>query len=325
MSLNTHDDGHVENLLSDFCCLSVHQEYNMFFCSTQRFVMISNIFFRVILFVLCVAMCCVLAPCSFGAGPALPERVTSFSLAAKPPEQVTLRYLATLPHDRSAFTQGLLWDGGYLYESTGQYGQSTVRRVEPKSGKVTASLTLPHRFFGEGLALVEDSLFLLTWREETCLIFDKATLQFKREFKYPGEGWGLTYDGESLIMSNGTNVIRFLDPKTFRRKREIKVVDTPRNQRSVPIHHLNELEWIRGEIWANVWQTTRIVRIDPAKGVVLGWFELAPFVPPEHRNDTQECVLNGIAYDPETQHVYITGKRWSVMYQFQLEMPEKKP
>ena len=283
----------------------------------------SHTFLRFVHFVLCVAVWCVSVPCSFGTGPGLPQRVTSVSLAAKPPEQLTLRYVATLPHDRSAFTQGLLWSDGYLYESTGQYGQSTLRRVEPKSGKVTASLSLPHRFFGEGLALVEDSLFLLTWREETCLMFDKATLQFKGEFKYPGEGWGLAYDGASLMMSNGTNVIRFLDPKTFKRKREIKVVDTPRNQRPVPIHHLNELEWIRDEIWANVWQTTRIVRIDPAKGTVLGWFELAPFVPPEHRHDMLECVLNGIAYDPETQHVYITGKRWNVMYLFQLESPEK--
>ena len=261
-------------------------------------------------------------PGSFGAG--LPERITSFSLAAKPPEQVTLRYVATLPHDRTAFTQGLLWNDGSLYESTGQYGQSTLRRVEPKSGRVTASLTLPRQFFAEGLALMDDSLFQLTWRENTCFVFDKATLQKKGEFKYPGEGWGLTDDGESLIMSDGTNTIRFYDPKTFRLKRKIEVVDTPRNQRSMPVRYLNELEWIRGEIWANVWQTSRIVRIDPKKGTVLGWFELAPFVPPEHRNDTQECVLNGIAYDPATQHVYITGKYWNVMYQFQLESPEKK-
>ena len=281
--------------------------------------MLSHAFLRLIPFL---ATGCLFGPCSLGAG--LPEQITSFSLAAKPPEQRTLRYVATLPHDRTAFTQGLLWNDGYLYESTGQYGQSTLRRVEPKSGKVTAFLSLPQRFFGEGLALVDDSLFLLTWRENTCFVFDKATLQKKGEFRYPGEGWGLTYDGESLIMSDGTDRIRFYDPKTFKQKREIKVVDTPKNHRAIPIRALNELEWIHGEIWANVWQTTRIVRIDPKKGTVLGWFELAPFVPPEHRNDIQNCVLNGIAYDPDTQHVYLTGKYWNVMYQFQLEHPEKK-
>ena len=254
----------------------------------------------------------------------LPERITSLSLAAKPPEQVTLRYLATLPHDRSAYTQGLLWNDGSLYESTGHYGQSTLRRVEPKSGKVTARVPIPPRFFAEGLALVDDSLFLLTWRENFCFVFDKATLQIKGEFRYPGEGWGLTDDGESLIMSDGSNVIRFFDPKTFKQKRKIEVVDTLKNQRSMPIRNLNELEWINGEIWANVWQTTRIVRIDPKKGTVLGWFELAPFVPPEHRNDNEDRVLNGIAFDPETKHVYITGKYWNVMYQFQLEGTDKQ-
>ena len=261
-------------------------------------------------------------PSSLGAE--LPERLVSFSLAAKPPEQIVLRYLATFPHDHTAFTQGLLWNDGYLYESTGQYGQSTLRRVEPKSGKVTARAHLTPQFFAEGLALVGDSLFQITWRENTCFVLEKATFQKKGEFRYPGEGWGLTSDGESLIMSDGTNVIRFFDPQTFKPKHKIEVVDTPKNQRPVPIRNLNELEWIRGEIWANVWQTTKIVRIDPKKGNVLGWIEMAPFVPPEHRGDTQNCVLNGIAFDPVTNHVYITGKYWNVMHQFQLEIPEKK-
>lgn len=260
----------------------------------------------------------------FSLGTDLPEQITSFSLAAKPAEPITLHYLATFPHDAGAYTQGLLWNDGYLYESTGHYGQSTLRRVEPKTGKVTASLPLPRQFFAEGLALVDDSLFQLTWRENTCFVFDKKTLQLKGQFQYSGEGWGLTYDGEALIMSDGTNTLRFFEPKTFKQKREIKVVDIPKNQKPVLVRNLNELEWIRGEIWANVWQTTKIVRIEPKKGTVLGWFELATFVPPEHQHDLRDCVLNGIAHDPATDHIYITGKHWNAMYQFQLETSEKK-
>ena len=277
---------------------------------------VRTIFRRVRLVTVCLPVVFFILP--FSIGGELPEQIQSYSLAAKPTEQIVLRYLATYPHDSTAFTQGLLWDGGYLYESAGQYGLSTLRRIEPKSGKVTAYVNLPPRYFAEGLALIDRSLFQLTWRENRCFVYDKATLQKKGEFQYPGEGWGLTYDGESLILSDGTSTLRFFDPKTFKQKRKIEVVDAPRNQRSIPIRHLNELEWIRGEIWANVWQTTKIVRIEPKKGTVLGWLEMEAFVPPEHRNDTQNCVLNGIAFDPEADHVYITGKYWNVMHQFQL-------
>ena len=280
--------------------------------------MLRNIFW------LCVCLPTVYLFMPLSVGTELPEQIVSFSFVAKPAEQIVLRYLATYPHDRTAFTQGLLWNNGYLYESTGQYGQSTLRRVEPKSGTVTAFVNLPPQFFAEGLALIDNSLFQLTWRENTCFIYDKATLQKQEQFQYSGEGWGLAYTGKSLILSDGTNVLRFFDPKTFKQKHKIEVVDNPRNQRLVPIRNLNELEWIHNEIWANVWQTTKIVRIDPQKGNVLGWIEMDAFVPPEHRRDTQNCVLNGIAFDPTTNHVYITGKYWNVMYQFQLESSEKK-
>ena len=273
-------------------------------------------------FVLCLTMTFLLLPLSFGSE--LPERVVSFSPAARPPEPVVLRYLTSYPHDITAFTQGLLWHDGFLYESTGNYGHSTLRRVEPTTGRVTARLDLPQRYFGEGLALVGDLLFLLTWRENVCFVFDKRTFQLQGRFHYPGEGWGLTYDGELLIMSDGSNMLRFIDPKTFEMKRRVEVTVTPRGQRPVPVRHLNELEWIRGEVWANVWQTTRTVRIDPRNGNVLGWFEMAPFVPAEHRGDFQNSVLNGIAFDPATNHVYITGKNWNVMYKFQIESPEAR-
>jgi glutaminyl-peptide cyclotransferase len=242
---------------------------------------------------------------------------------AELPEKITLRHLATFPHDKNSYTQGLLWDEGFLYESAGQYGESSLRRVEPKTGNIVARFDLPRQFFAEGLALIDDSFFQLTWRENVCFVYDKKTLQPKAHFQYPGEGWGLTYDGKHLILSDGTNALRFFDPKTFRLQRRLEVMDRKRT-RPEPVRNLNELEWILGEIWANVWMTTRIVRINPKNGNVIGWIEMESFVPGEHRNDTQDCVLNGIAFDPATNHVYITGKRWNVMHQFQLEIPEKK-
>ena len=246
-----------------------------------------------------------------------------FAFGSELPERVVLRHLATFPHDKGAFTQGLLWDDGVFYESTGQYGESSLRRVEPMTGRITARVDLPSQFFAEGLALVSDSLFQLTWRENVGFVYDKKTFQLKGRFQYPGEGWGLTYDGRQLIMSDGTNVLRFLDPKTFRQQRRVEVTDS-RNRRPEPVRNLNELEWVRGEVWANVWTTTRIARINPRNGNVIGWIEMAPYIPEEHRGDTQNAVLNGIAFDPATNHVYITGKLWNVMHQFLLEVPEKQ-
>ena len=243
---------------------------------------------------------------------------------AELPEKIVLKHLATFPHDKHSFTQGLLWDDGHLYESAGQYGESSLRRVDPKTGNITARFELPRQVFAEGLALVDDSLFQLTWRENVCFVYDKKTLQPKAQFKYTGEGWGLTYDGKQLMMSDGTNTLRFYDPKTFRLQRTVNVMDSIGKRRPEPVRNLNELEWIHGEIWANVWTTTRIVRINPKNGNVIGWVEMAPFVPEEHRNDTQNRVLNGIAFDPATNHVYITGKYWNIMHQFQLEVPELK-
>ena len=240
--------------------------------------------------------------------------------SAELPERIVLRHLATFPHDDQAFTQGLLWHNGYLYESAGQYGKSSLRRVEPTTGRVVARFNMPPHFFAEGLALVDDSLFQLTWRENVCIVYDRETFQVKGHFQYPGEGWGLTYDGTHLIMSNGSNVLQFLDPKTFRPLRRVQVFDR-RGVRPVPVAYLNELEWIRGEVWANVWKTTRIVRINPRTGNVIDWIEMAHFVPAEHREDRTERVLNGIAFDPDNDHVFITGKYWNVLHKFRLEVP----
>jgi glutaminyl-peptide cyclotransferase len=235
-----------------------------------------------------------------------------------------LQHLATFPHDQYAFTQGLLWHDGSLYESAGQYGESSLRQVELKTGNITARVDLQPPFFAEGLALVGDFLYQLTWRENVCFVYDKKTFQLKNRFRYPGEGWGLTYDGKELIMSDGTNSLRFFDPKTFRLQRTVEVTDNIQKKRPEPVRNLNELEWVRGEIWANVWTTTKIVRIHAQTGHVIGWIEMASYVPEEHRQDTRNCVLNGIAFDSANNHVYITGKYWNVVHQFQLEVPEKK-
>ena len=239
---------------------------------------------------------------------------------AELPERIVLHHLATFPHDDQAFTQGLLWHNGYLYESAGRYEKSSLRRVDPTTGRVVQRLNLPPQFFAEGLALVGNSLFQLTWREQVCFVYDRETFQLKGRFQYRGEGWGLTYDGTHLIMSNGSSVLRFIDPETFTPQRNIEVFDRRRG-RPEPVRFLNELQWIRGEIWANVFQTTRIVRINPNNGNVIGWIEMAPFVPREHLNHPDR-VLNGIAFDPDRNHVYITGKLWNVMHQFLLEVPE---
>ena len=240
---------------------------------------------------------------------------------AELPDQITLRYLATFPHDVRSYTQGLLWHGGFLYESAGQYGESSLRRVELKTGNITARLDLPRQYFAEGLALVGDSLFQLTWRENVCFVYDRQTFQRTGQFQYPGEGWGLTYDGRHLIMSDGSHSLRFLDPKTFRVQRRVDVFDRKGNWPQ-PVRNLNELEWIRGEIWANVWQTTKIARIAPRTGNIIGWIEMESFVPEALRGDLHDKVLNGIAFDPEHNHVYITGKYWNVLHQFLLEVPD---
>ncbi|MDR3182664.1 MAG: glutaminyl-peptide cyclotransferase [Planctomycetaceae bacterium] len=238
---------------------------------------------------------------------------------AELPPKIVLTPIAAYPHDENAYTQGLFFDGGYLYESTGQYGQSTLRKVDPKTGDVLIHVNIPNRYFAEGLALADGKLFQLTWRENACFVFDKNTLKKTDEHKYNGEGWGLTFDGEHLIMSDGSAALKFLDPKTFKQKHKIGVSGKPPGaKKDVPVLNLNELEFICGEIWANVWQTTKIVRIDPKNGKVIAWIEMAAFVPEKHRTDTQNCVLNGIAFDAGTNHVYITGKNWNVMYVLRL-------
>jgi glutaminyl-peptide cyclotransferase len=224
------------------------------------------------------------------------------------------RVVASFPHDPQAFTQGLLFRNGHLYESTGLQGRSSVREVALETGAVVRRHDLAPEHFAEGLALLSGRLFQLTWKSERGFLYEADTLRPVGEFRYTGEGWGLTAsgDGRSLVLSNGTATLRFLDPVTFAVQRTLAVQDAGR---SVP--DLNELEWVKGEVWANVWLTERLVRIDPASGRVTGWVDLAGLPLPEHRTGNED-VLNGIAYDAAGDRLFVTGKLWSRVYELQL-------
>jgi glutamine cyclotransferase len=215
-------------------------------------------------------------------------------------------------HDPDAFTQGLLVRGGFLYESTGQYGQSTLRKVRLDNGQVVQQHRLDKRYFGEGLTDWEGKLIQLTWREGLAFVYDLATFKPERTFAYNGEGWGLTHDGKRLIMSDGSSTLRFLHPETFRELGRITVLDRGRG-----VTDLNELEYVNGEIFANVWNTDRIARIAPASGQVTGWIDLAGLWPQAERG-TSDAVLNGIAYDASSRRLFVTGKLWPRIYEIAL-------
>jgi len=222
----------------------------------------------------------------------------------------TYKVVATFPHDTSAFTQGLVFADGQLYESTGLEGESSLRRVEIATGKTLQRIDVPKQYFAEGLALVGDELLQLTWKHQLALVYDRTTFKQKRTFPYTGEGWGIAYDGASrLVMSQGTDSLTFLDPKTFAVQKTLRVQDAGR-----PVSSLNELEWIEGEIWANVWMTDRIARISPATGEVNAWIDLSTLFPLSQRMPPAD-VMNGIAYDRATRRIYITGKKWPRLYQ----------
>jgi len=218
----------------------------------------------------------------------------------------------TFPHDRAAYCQGLVFDEGVLYESTGQYGKSSVRTVELETGNVLKQQQLKSSLFGEGIVVWEQDLIQLSWRSQAAFIYDKKTLKYRSYFRYAGEGWGLTHDGKHLIQSDGTSTLRFLNPRTHRVTRRLKVRDGRR-----PIEHLNELEYVGGEIYANVWHSDSIARIDPENGRVTGWIDLSGLFPPSQRRD-RESVLNGIAYDKQKKRLFVTGKNWPNLFEIRV-------
>lgn len=251
-----------------------------------------------------------------GSVPDTGSPVRNPAAAPHPPIPVSYGYeiVATYPHDPNAFTQGLIWFEDALYESTGLYGQSSLRKVELNTGQVLQSHTLPGNFFAEGITLWKDEIILLTYQEKVALVFDRKTLKPQREINYPiaTEGWGLTSDGTRLIFSDGTDLLRFLDPATFRVLNAIRVTEQGK-----PIDKLNELEFINGQIWANIWYENRIIRIDPTSGYVVGSIDLQGLLPGKvHLGDN--AVLNGIAYDSKSNRLFVTGKLWPKLFEIRV-------
>lgn len=232
----------------------------------------------------------------------------SAAVESPEPERLVAAMVEGFPHDRTAFTQGLLWYRGSLYESTGLYGRSSLRRVDPATGEIEASVTLPREFFGEGLARVEERLIQLTWREGVAFVRDRESLEELDRFHYEGEGWGLCHDGRRLVMSDGTSVLTFREPATFDVLRRVEVT-----LRDRPVGGLNELECAEGWVYANVYGSDKIVRIDPEAGRVAAIIDASDLLRPDEAVGAD--VLNGIAYDPQRQVFYLTGKLWPRLFE----------
>lgn len=228
------------------------------------------------------------------------------------PRLYTYRIVETYPHDHDAFTQGLVVQDSILYEGTGLYGESTLRKVSLNTGEVLKRVDLDSRYFGEGLTAIGNRLVQLTWKSEVGFVYDKASFEQTGSFTYPTEGWGITYDGERLIMSTGSSTLYFRDPETFEETGRLEVTAN-----LSPVANLNELEFVEGEIFANVWQTDRIAIISPQTGQVTGWLDLSGIVPSEERLESG-AVLNGIAYDDKDKRLYVTGKLWPYLFEIEL-------
>ena len=240
----------------------------------------------------------------------------SNSQAAPSPEEIpvyTYEIVASYPHDPKAYTQGLVIRDGLFYESTGQYDQSTLRKVELKKGKVKKKIDVPGQYFAEGVTIFNSKIYQLTWLQSKGFIYDLKDFKLEGEFAYEGEGWGLTNDGQLLILSDGTNRLRFIDPATFH---VVKILNVTDGQQ--PVTELNELEYIHGAIFANIWKKDKIARIDPGTGRILAWIDLDGLRPPETMQNS-ENVLNGIAYDEANDRLYVTGKRWPQVFEIRLK------
>ena len=228
------------------------------------------------------------------------------------PRTYTYRVIESYPHSTDSYTQGLLFADGVMWEGTGEYGHSRLQRIDLETGRTDVVATLPRSEFGEGIALLDGKIYQLTWENNKAYVYDAATGRQLRTFAYAGEGWGLTTDGERLYMSDGSEYLRILDPETFRVQRSVTVTF-----RGAPVQLLNELEWIDGKIWANVYVTDQIVIIDPASGIVEGVIDLRGLLPDEEiAPDTD--VLNGIAYDAASERIFVTGKRWSKLFEIEI-------
>lgn len=264
--------------------------------------------------------------CSGGANAPANNTIVSNTTKPAPPPVYGYEIVNTYPHDPQAFTQGLLFHNGTLYESTGSFGYSSIRKVELETGKVLQKFDLPKDSFAEGIAIHGGNVYQLTWKEGLCRVFGLDDFKLIREFTYQGEGWGLTSDGTHMFMTDGTHVMRVMDPATFKSVRMIAVM----REDGKPLMQLNELEYVRGEIWANIWHSEQkdilgkpnhIARIDPANGKILGWINLDGISPDDVKR-SDENTLNGIAYDAEGDRIFVTGKNWRRLFEIKLTPPK---
>ena len=250
--------------------------------------------------------------CNGGAAPNTPATNNSSNPGA-PAQKLGYEVVNSWPHDADAFTQGLVFLDGKMLESTGQEGRSSLRSVELQSGKVLKKVDVPEPYFAEGIALLNNKIYQLTWQHRLGFIYDAQSFQKTGEFQYSGEGWGLATDGKSLILSDGSNRIRFLDPDSFKVTKTIAVMDG-----KTPVVELNELEFVNGEIYANIWHDDRIAVIDPQSGHVTAWLDLTGLLKQGEVQD-QEAVLNGIAYDQASNRMFVTGKLWPKLFEIKIK------
>jgi len=234
-------------------------------------------------------------------------------LAAPAQAETRWTLVKSYPHDPAAFTEGLFFHEGAFYESTGLEGQSEIRKVDPRTGKVLSRRVLPRPYFGEGIVNWKDRLISLTWRHRQGFVWKLRDFTPVSDFRYEGEGWGLTQDGRSLIMSDGTAQLRFIDPEKLTEERRITVTSNGR-----PVERLNELEYVKGEIWANIWYDDHIARIDPRNGAVIDWLDISSLARASGAKDS-EAVANGIAYDAKADRLFVTGKNWAKLFEIRLE------
>ncbi len=246
----------------------------------------------------------------------------------------TYEIVKTYKHDAKAFTQGLVFYKGFLYEGTGKEGDSQIRKIELETGKVLKKKSLSDKYFGEGITIFNDKIYQLTWLEKTAFVYDAEDFKLLEEIKYKGSGWGLTNDGKSLILSDGTDSLKFVNPKTFAVERTISV----KRENDFPVYHLNELEYVEGEIWANIWHSDQegtknehgflmnlgkpnyIARINPNTGKVVGWLDLTDISPDDASK--KSSTLNGIAYDATTKRIFVTGKNWKNLFEVKVKLKE---
>ena len=239
-------------------------------------------------------------------------KISQISTDPDDPPVYGYRVVKSYSHDPGAFTQGLIYEDGVLYEGTGMRGQSSLRRVELETGEVSQIRRLPDQYFGEGIAIWDNKIVQLTWQARTGFVYDKETFDLIETFSYPTEGWGITHDSEKLIMSDGSDTLFFWDPETLQEIGSIEV-----RAQGAPVVDLNELEYMNGLVFANVWQTERIAVIDPETGRVVAWLDLAGILS-ENERTGREDVLNGIAYDAENDRLFVTGKYWPKLFEIEL-------